>query len=91
MGLWVRPGKQGATVTVETLNIPEAENARQVRSNVKVMLIFLFDSRGVVHYQYALQNQNINEEYYMEVLRRLRDVRRQETGPLDSGNVAATS
>ena len=49
------------------------KKSRQVRSNVKVMLTVFFDSRGVVHHEYAPQGQNINKKYYLEVLRRLRD------------------
>ena len=52
---------------------PWPKRARKVRSNVKVMLTVFFDSRGVVHHKYAPQGQNINKEYYLEVLRRLRD------------------
>ena len=47
--------------------------ATQMRSNIKVMLTIFFDSRGVVHHEYAPQGQNINNEYYLEVLRRLHD------------------
>ena len=31
-----------------------------------------FDSRGIVHHEYAPEGQTINKEYYLEVLRRLR-------------------
>ena len=48
--------------------------ARQLQSKVKVMLTVLFDSHGVVHHEYAPQDQNINKEYYLEVLHHLRDV-----------------
>ena len=34
---------------------PRPKMARQVRSNVKVMLTAFFDSRGVVHHEYAPQ------------------------------------
>ena len=44
-----------------------------MRSNVKVMLTVLFDSRGVVNHEYLPQGQKINKEYNLEVLRRLRD------------------
>ena len=40
---------------------PRPKKARQVQSNVKVMLIVFFDSRGVVHQEYAPQGQNINK------------------------------
>ena len=31
-----------------------------------------FDSRGIVHHEYAPEGQTINKEYYLEVLHRLR-------------------
>ena len=37
------------------------------------MLTIFFSSRGVVHHKYAPQGQNINKEYYLEVLRHLRN------------------
>jgi len=52
---------------------PRPKKARQVRSNVKAMLTVFFGSRVVVHHAYAPQGQNINKEYYLEVLRRLRN------------------
>ena len=33
--------------------LPWPKEAREVRSNVKVMLTCLFDSRGIVHHEYA--------------------------------------
>jgi len=42
------------------------------------VLTVFFDSRGVVHHEYAPQDQNINKEYYLEVLRRLRDAVRRK-------------
>ena len=37
------------------------------------MLTCFFDSRGIVHHEYAPKGQTINKEYYLEVLRRLPD------------------
>ena len=37
------------------------------------MLIIFFDCEGVVHYESSPRGQTINKEYYVEVLRRLRD------------------
>jgi transposase len=66
---------------------PRPKKARQVRSNVKVMLTAFFDSRGVVHHEYAPQGQTINKEYYRDVLRRLRDaVRRKRPDLWSTGN-----
>jgi len=56
---------------------PRPKMAKQLRSNVKVMLTVFFDSRGVVHDEYVPQGQNINKEYYLEV-RRLRDAVRRK-------------
>ena len=57
---------------------PRPKKARQVRSNVKVMLTCFFDSRGIVHHEYAPEGQTINKEYYLEILRRLRDAVRRK-------------
>ena len=40
----------------------------------------LFYSRGIVHHEYAPEGQTINEEYYLQVLRRLREAG-EESGP----------
>jgi len=47
---------------------PRPKKARQVRSNVKVLLTIFFGSRGVVHHEYAPQSQTITKEYYKGVL-----------------------
>ena len=57
---------------------PRPKKSRHVRSNVKVILTVFFDSRGVLHHEYAPQGQNINREYYPEVLRRLCDAVRRK-------------
>ena len=57
---------------------PRPKKARQVRSNVKVMLTVFFDSSGVVHHEYAPLGTTITKEYYKEVLRRLRDAVRRK-------------
>ena len=54
------------------------KKAREVRSNVKVMLTCFFDSSGIVHHEYAPEDQTINKEYYLQVLRRLREAARRK-------------
>jgi len=49
-----------------------------VRSKIKVMLLVFFDSEGIVHHEYARDRQTINKEFYLEVLRRLRESVRQK-------------
>ena len=66
---------------------PRPKKARQSRSHVKSMLIIFFDCEGVAHYEFAPRGQTINKEYYVEVLKRLRDaVRRQRPRFWSSGD-----
>jgi hypothetical protein len=51
---------------------PRPKTAQQERSRVKGMLFGFFD-QGIVHYKFAAEGQIINQDPYMEVLRRLRD------------------
>ena len=61
--------------------------ARQSQSYVKSMLILFFDCEGVVHQEFAQRGQRINKEYYVEVLKRLRDaVRRKRPRFWSSGD-----
>ena len=48
------------------------KKARQVQSKVKVMLIVFFDVEGIVHYEYIPQGQTVNQQFYLQVLKRLR-------------------
>jgi hypothetical protein len=75
-GLWVYvydPGAKVQSSQWKHSTSPRPKKARQVRNNVKVMLTVFFDSLGAVHHECAPQGQNIKKEYYVEVLRRLRD------------------
>jgi hypothetical protein len=58
--------------------IPERKKVRQVRSNVKTMLIAFFDAEGLVHHEFLPQCQTMNQTVYITVLQRLRDAVRQK-------------
>ena len=51
---------------------PRPKKVRQVRSKMKVMLIVFFDMEGIVHYEYVPQGQTVNQQFYLQVLKRLR-------------------
>ena len=51
---------------------PRPKKARQARSKIKVMLIVFFDADGIVHQEYAPQDQTVTKEFYLDVTRRLR-------------------
>ncbi|UYV72891.1 hypothetical protein LAZ67_10001103 [Cordylochernes scorpioides] len=60
------------------LHEPRPKKARQVRSNVKVLLTVFFDCRGVVHHEFLPQGRTVNKEYYLQVIRNLREAIRQK-------------
>ena len=51
---------------------------RQSRSKIMVMLTVFFDYRGVVHYEFLPTGQTINKEYYLSVMRHLREAIRKK-------------
>ncbi|UYV71433.1 hypothetical protein LAZ67_8003173 [Cordylochernes scorpioides] len=57
---------------------PRPKEARQVRSNVKVLLTVFFDCRGVVNHEFLPQGRTVNKEYYLQVMRNLREAIRQK-------------
>ncbi|UYV68939.1 hypothetical protein LAZ67_6001728 [Cordylochernes scorpioides] len=57
---------------------PRPKKARQVRSNVKVLLTVFFDCRGVVHHEFLPKGITVNKEYYLQVMRNLREAIRQK-------------
>ena len=61
---------------------PTPKKARQVRSNVKVLLTVLLDCRGVVHHEFLTQGRTVNREYYLQVMRKLREAIRQKHSDL---------
>ena len=50
---------------------PRTKKARQVRSNIKSMLICFFDLKGIVQKEFFSPGQTDNATFYVEVLKRL--------------------
>ena len=65
---------------------PRPKKSCQSRSKVKVMLTVFFDYRGVVHYEFLPPGQTVNKEYYLSVMRRLREAIRKKRSELWSDN-----
>ena len=61
---------------------PRPKKSRQIRSKIKVMLPVFFDYLGVVHYEFLPTGQKVNKEYYLNVMRRLRNAIRLKTPEL---------
>jgi len=54
----------------KTASSPRPKKARQVKSNVKTMLIAFFNIDRLVHHEYAPRGQTVNKEFYKTVLQR---------------------
>lgn len=67
-------------------NEPKPKKPRQNRSKVKVMLTVYFDYRGVVHQEFLPPGQTVNKEYYLGVMRRLRESIRRKRPELWKNN-----
>ena len=57
----------------KTPNSPKPKKARQVQSNVKIMLISFFDANEIVHKEFVPPGQTVNQQFYLQALKRLHD------------------
>ena len=57
----------------KSLGSPRPKKARQVRSNIKSMLICFFDQKGTVHTEFVPRGQTVNAAFYIEVMNCLRE------------------
>ena len=78
MGVRVRCRNESPIITVGVKNVAATKKTRQVRPHVKVMLKVIFDSEGVVHYDFLPQGRTVNKEYYLEVMQRLHEAVRKK-------------
>ena len=47
----------------KTASFPRPKKARQLKSNVKIMLTAIFDIDWLVHYEYVPSGQTVNKEF----------------------------
>jgi histone-lysine N-methyltransferase SETMAR len=55
------------------VNSPCPKEFHQSKSKVKTMLINCVDVSGIVHYEFVPPGQNVNQAYYLELLKRFRE------------------
>ena len=67
-------------------NKPRPKKPRRFQSKKKVMLAVFMDYRGVVHHEFLPEGQTVNKEYYLGVMRRLREAIRQKKLDLWANN-----
>ena len=51
-----------------TANSPRPKKVRMSKSKLKSMLICFFDSQGIMHKEFVLSGQTVNQAFYWEVL-----------------------
>ena len=59
-------------------NEPRPKKPRRFQSKKKVMLTVSMDNRSVVYHEFFPEGQTVNKEYYLGVIRRLREAIRQK-------------
>jgi len=57
------PEAKQASSQGKTPNSPKAKKARQVRSDVQIMLISFFDANGIVHKEIVPPGQTVNQQF----------------------------
>ena len=67
-------------------NEPRPKKPRRFQSKNKVMLTVFMDNRSVVHHEFLPEGQTVNKEYYLGVMRRLREGIRQKRPDLWANN-----
>jgi len=81
------PEKKQMSSQWSTSSSSRPKKARQVKSNIKTMLIAFFDIDRLVHHDFVPTGQTVNKEFYKTVLQRLHDaVRRHCPEKWRSGN-----
>jgi len=78
MVLRVRFGEKATIKSMEKCIIYKTKKARQVKSNLKNLLICFFDIKGLVHFEFVPQGQTVNQLFYLEVFKRLCDAVRRK-------------
>ena len=75
-----------------TPNEPRPKNARRFQSKKKAMVTVFMDYNGVVHHEFLPKGQTINKQFYLGVMRRLRQTIRQKRPDLwESRNARSLS
>jgi len=64
----------------------DQKKPRRFQSKKKVMLMVFMDYNGIVYHEFLPEGQTVNKEYYLDVMRRLREAVRQKRKDLWANN-----
>jgi len=67
-------------------NEPRLKKPRRFQSKNKAILTIFMDYNGIVHHEFLPEGQTVNKEYYLDVMRRLREAVRQKRKDLWANN-----
>jgi hypothetical protein len=73
----------------KTQNSPWPKKAHVSVTGQEHACVFLFDHKGIVHYEFIAQGQTVNQQCYLEVLTRVREFIQRKG--LDSGLISGFS
>ncbi|CAH2087363.1 unnamed protein product [Euphydryas editha] len=80
------PETDDQSAEYRTKGEPRPKKPRQSKSKIKVMLTVFFDHRGVVHSEFLPTGPTVNKEYYLSVMRHLREAIRKKRPKLWADN-----
>ena len=63
----------------KTANSPGLKKSHRSKSRVKTMLLPFFDIKGIVLHEFVPTGQTVNQDYYLEILERMREKVKTET------------
>ena len=67
-------------------NEPRPKKPCRFQSKKKAMLTVFMDYNSIVHHEFLPEGQTINKEYYLDIMRRLRETVRQKRKDLWANN-----
>jgi len=70
----------------KTSNEPRPKKPRRFQSKKKAMLTVFMNYNGIVHHEFLPEGQTVNNEYYLGVMRCLREAVRQKRKDLWANN-----
>jgi len=77
----IRPGNKTTDHAVDNTEFTSVEKGTHVSVAGQEHACVFLRSQGIVHYEFVAQRQTVNQQCYLEVLRRLREsVRRKRPG-----------
>jgi hypothetical protein len=63
-------------------NSPRPKKPQMSKSKIKATLIYFFDIRGIIHFEFVPKGTTVNQTFYVEVLKRLTDTTKRKRGEM---------